>query len=221
VRNKDAHIKQLEDVIKQMLRPLKNIPFSVVIEALSNCKVIPFNADDEKDQAVLQTLVKVAIQAGNMINRYGIHRQRANEVGNDIEPYVKKELRNNGYNADIPKTSSGKRKATGYPDIQFSDEFGRINYLECKTYNIENVATTQRSFYFSPSDDFKICHDAHHFIISYEVYVDGRDGDKNIYKCNSWKVLSIEDLSVDVKYEFNSDNVRLYSSELVLAEDTI
>ncbi len=58
-------------------------------------------------------------------------------------------------------------------------------------------------------------------MISYEVYVDGRDGNNNIYKCGSWKILSIENLEVDVKYEFNSDNARLYADEMVLAEGNL
>lgn len=221
MRDKDAHIKQLEDVIKQMLNPIKNIPFSIVIEALSNCKVIPFDSNSEHDQAVLRKLEIIAEQAGNKINKNGIHRLRANEVGNDIEPFVKDAMNINGYNADIPTTLSGKRKATGYPDIQFVDEFGRVHYLECKTYNIDNVATTQRSFYLSPSDDLKVSQDAHHFVISFEIFVDGREGNMNIYKCNSWKILSIENLLIDVKYEFNSDNLRLYSNEMVLAHGNI
>ena len=83
------------------------------------------------------------------------------------------------------------------------------------------MSTTQRSFYLSPSDSFKVTTDAHHFIISFQIYVDGRLNDKNIYKCSSWKILSIDQLLVDVKYEFNSDNIRLYTEHLILAEDDI
>ena len=35
----------------------------------------------------------------------------------------------------------------------------------------------------------------------------------HIYKCNHYKILSLEALSLDVKYEFNSDNKRMYSGE--------
>jgi len=48
--------------------------------------------------------------------------------------------------------------------------------------------------------------------------VDGRTGNKNIYKCKSWKIVTLENLKCDVKYEFNSDNKRLYAAELILAE---
>jgi len=50
-------------------------------------------------------------------------------------------------------------------------------------------------------------------LISYEMSLDGRIGDKNIYRCNHYKILSLESLSLDVKYEFNSDNQRMYSGK--------
>ena len=214
----EEYVTNLENVIKQMLMPLKNIPLNIVIEALSGSKIISYNENDSQDKIILKKLTTVSKSAGLNINVNGISRRRPNEVGNDIEPFIKNALNKIGYKATTPKTKSGKKKATGYPDLQFIDEFGRINYLECKTYNKENIATTQRSFYLSPSKDFKITIDAHHFVISYEVYVAGRSGNKNIYKVKSWKVLSIEKLLVDVKYEFNSDNLRLYSTEHILAE---
>ena len=215
------YTKQLEDVIKRMLQPLKNIPFNLVIEAISGNKVIPFNPKNDKDKELLKNLIKVAKETAREVNRIGIKRPRANEVGNDIEAFVKEALKKAGYKADIPVTLNGKKKSTGYPDIEFIDKYKRANYLECKTYNIENVSTTQRSFYLSPSDEFKVTSEAHHFVVSFEVYVYGRKNKENIYKCKSWKIIDIANLSVDVKYEFQSDNKRLYSKGLTLAEGDI
>ncbi len=201
-----------------MMKPLKGIPLNLVVEGISGCKIIPFDKKDGKDQRLLKNLTTAACFACREINRTGIKRPRPNEVGNDIEPFVRNALRQIGYKADTPLTQNGKKKTTGYPDIEFIDEFKRTNYLECKTFNIENIGTTQRSFYLSPSEDFKVTKDAHHFVLSFEIYVAGREGGNNIYKSKSWKLLSIENLDVDVKYEFNSDNMRLYSQELLLAE---
>jgi hypothetical protein len=214
----EEYTKKLERIIKQMLQPLHDIPFNIVIEAICGCKIIPFDKNDPKDVVILTKLTKVANYAGKEVNREGIRRPRPNEVGNDIEPFVKNALKTFGYFAETPSTKKGVRKTTGYPDIEFVDEFNRVNYLECKTYNIQNVDTTQRSFYLSPSGDFKITKDGHHFVISFEIFESGRQGNTNIYKCNGWKVLSIEKLEVDVKYEFNSDNARLYAKGLILAE---
>ena len=56
------------------------------------------------------------------------------------------------------------------------------------------------------------------------MFLDGRKGDKNIYRCTHYKILSLESLSLDVKYEFNSDNKRMYSGKdgtIVLDEGEI
>lgn len=214
----EEYVKQLENTIKQMLRPLKDIPLKLVIESLCGHTIIPFNPKDNRDMAVLNNLKKAAQIAGANINRDGILRKRPNEVGNDIEPFVKAALNKLGYTADVPSTKEGHKKAMGYPDIEFIDDTGKAHYLECKTFNIENITTTQRSFYLSPSEDFKVTQDAHHFILSFEIVTSGRQRGTTRFKCKSWKILSAEKLLVDVKYEFNSDNARMYGKGLILAE---
>jgi len=205
---KNEYVQNLENVIKQMLTPFKNIPFNLVIEALSGHKVIPFDSVNQEDKELLAVLKKVTIEAGKEINKNGIRSKRANEVGNYIEDFVENALNKTGLKADTPAGKSGKKKSTGYPDMVFYFK-DKPYYLECKTYNIKNITTTQRSFYFSPSKDFKVIYDTHHFMVSYETYAVR----PNIYKCRHWKIISIENLLVDVKNEFNSDNRRLYSPE--------
>ena len=219
----EEYLKKLENVIKQMLQPLKDIPFNLVIEAMTGKKVLPFDFKNQEHEKLLALLKNAALNAGKEINKLGILRSRPNEVGNDIENYVRKALNSLGLKADIPIGLRGNKKATGYPDILFW--YNNIPYyLECKTYNIENIATTQRSFYFSPSDEFKVSYDTIHFMLSFEIYIAGEKEGKHIYKCKSYKILSLESLSVDVKYEFNSDNQRLYSGNdgaVILAEGKI
>lgn len=217
------YTKRLENIVKQMLTPLKDIPFNLVIEAMTSKKVISFDFKNANHQKVLDSLKKSALNAGKAINKTGILRSRPNEVGNDIEPYVRSSMNSLGLNADIPTGPNGRKKSTGYPDILFWFN-NKPYYLECKTYNIEIIETTFRSFYFSPSDQFKVIHDAPHFILSFEIYVAGEQGPKHIYKCRHYKLLSIESLSLDVKYEFNSDNKRMYSGRngtVILAQEEI
>jgi len=208
----ENYVRRLENIIKQMLTPLKDVPFNLVIECLTGKKVIPFDSKNPEDRELLEILKEVAIVGGKEINRNGIESKRPNEVGNYIEAFVKKAMQKYALNPDIPAGATGKKKATGYPDIIFFFK-NKPNYLECKTYNLENISTTQRSFYFSPSDDFKVIYDTHHFILSYEMFLDGRRADKNVYRCNHYKILSLDALSLDVKYEFNSDNQRVYSGK--------
>lgn len=176
------YVIRLENVVKQMLTPLKDIPFNLVIESISRKKVISFDSKNTDHNAVLDLLNQAALQAGKAINEKGILRPRPNEVGNDIEPFVKKALNDLYLKADVPTGHSGNKKSTGYPDILFWYK-DKPYYLECKTYNAKNIATTQRSFYFSPSDEFKVIYDAPHFLMSFEIYVARESGNNHIYKC--------------------------------------
>ena len=212
---------ELQGIISKMLKPLKHISFGAVIEGLSGHNVIPFNSNDRKDIELLRFISKIAEDAAEEVNVDGILRPRPNEVGNDIEPFVINAIRRYDFDASIPKTQSGRKKATGYPDIIFTDKFERKIYIECKTYNIKNIATTQRSFYLSPSDDFKVKYDAIHIGMCFEIIVAGNKGNNHLYKCRSWKILDLSQLEVDVKYEFNSDNKRLYSKKIILAEGKV
>lgn len=217
------YTKRLESIIKQMLSPLKDIPFNLVIETMTGKKVLSFDFKDSDHKQILGLLKETALRSGQAINSTGILRSRPNEVGNDIEPFVRRTLNALNLNADVPTGPSGNKKSTGYPDVLFWFN-KKPYYLECKTYNIENIETTQRSFYFSPSDEFKVIHDAPHFMLSFEIYVAGESGKNHIYKCKHYKILSLESLSLDVKYEFNSDNKRMYSGEngtVILSEGDI
>lgn len=206
------YVAQLEEVVKQILRPLHGVPFNLVIEAMTGQRVLFFDADDVKHRALLELLAEAAARAGWQMNHDGIVSQRANEVGNKIEPYVRQAINDSGRaTAEIPKTASGKKKAAGYPDIEI--RYGDLCcYLECKTYNAKNMGTTQRSFYLSPSRQFKVTRDALHLMLAYEMQAtnERREG-KTVFRALRFKLLAIESLSLDLKHEFNSDNRRLYS----------
>lgn len=221
--NNSDYTQRLENIIKSILQPLKNIPFNLIIESMTGNKVLFFDSNNPEHKEVLNLLKSCAVEVGRNINKNGIARPRPNEVGNDIEKYIKEALEENGIKAGTPTSKNGQKKATGYPDIIFWYK-NKPYYLECKTFNAKNINTTQRSFYFSPSDEFKVIYDAPHLLLSYEIIVAGSEGKNHIYKCKSYKILSIEKLLVDIKYEFNSDNKRMYSNiegAKILAEGEI
>ena len=216
----EGYIKELEETIKQFLKPLNNIPFKIAMKAVSGCKVIPFNNDDPKDQQLLKDLIEAAKIATKNANKQGIFTRRANEVGNHIEPFMIDALNQIGLNADRPKTKEGKKKAVGYPDIFLKDRYGRPNYIECKTYNERNYQTTQRSFYFSPAErptDFKVIYGARHIIVSFKIERAERNG-KNAFVPVYWKIFSIDNLVGQIKHEFNASNKQMYTKEALLAE---
>lgn len=73
---------RLENVIKQMLASLKDIPFNLVIEFMTGKKVISFEFKNSEHNELLGLLKQSALQAGKAINKTGILRPRPNEVGN-------------------------------------------------------------------------------------------------------------------------------------------
>jgi hypothetical protein len=214
---------ELSGVISQMLKPLKGLSFNLIIEGLSGYNIIPFNSNDKKDNELLENLKNIATNTGNEINKIGINKMRPNEAGNGVEVFVKDAMIKEGFEPQTPITKTGKRKAAGYPDIEFKDQFNRTNYLECKTYNAKSEASAFRSFFVSPSEDFKVTEDAHHFMLAFELYdtKNKNANNENVYKCKKWKVICLAELICDVKHEFNSSNKNMYSEELILAEGEV
>jgi hypothetical protein len=211
-----AYIERIENAIRQMLTPVRDIPLNLVIESMTGRTVLPFDSNNPTHAKALELLKQVAVGAAQKIRiDGGITRNRPNEVGNAIEPYVRTALAQYKLSPSSPAGKSGKAKSTGYPDLAFNLD-GTLFYLECKTYNQNTAATTLRSFYLSPSDDFKVTRDAVHLALSFETLCEG-----NTYHVTHYKLLSLEHLSLDVKHEFNSDNRRLYSGKhgaITLAE---
>ncbi len=214
--DKEQYIKELENVIKQMLKPIRNIPFGIVIKSMTGFEVIAFDKNKNEDKSLLKNLSKAAKIASLEVAKIGgIKRPRPNEVGNDLEPFIEDALKKVGYSdANKPKGKSGKGKSAGYPDREFTDN-GRTVYLEVKSYAKETSPnSTLRSFYLSPSDDFKVNKNALHLLIAFEAVKDNES-----FFVSGWKIVTVDKLLVDVKYEFNSDNKRLYAENAILTED--
>ncbi len=200
------YVDDLENFVKRILTPMKNLPFNVIIKSISGCKVLPF----KKDSKLIDSLEKSFNDACASINKNGILSNRPNEVGNKIEPYIKASLNKFGLMATTPYNRDGNMASSGYPDILF--EFDKkYFYLECKTYNVKNYNSSLRSFYFSPSDKFKVTKDAPHLMVSFEIlYRNGK------YYTKHWKLYSLENLKVDLKHEFNQSNKKLYGDQSCL-----
>lgn len=198
------YINDLENTIKQMLKHLKNLSFAVIVKSISGFSVLPF----KQDKDIVSLLEKSFDQAAIEINKHGIKSTRPNEVGNYTEPFIKRTLNDVGFQAVTPIAQSGIRKSSGYPDIELLYK-GQYFYLEVKTYNIKNINTTQRAFYFSPSENFKITKDAPHLMISYQI----QKADDGLYYAKHWCLYSLENLIVDLKHEFNQSNRKLYGAE--------
>ena len=211
--NEKEYIKSLENVLSQYLKPLKDIPFKLVMKSLSGFEILNFDINTKQNKKLLKDLIKACELVKKEVNKNGLAANRPNEIGNYIEPFLKDSLNKQNLLADTPKLRNNKKKSIGYPDLEFKDNKGCWYYLECKTFNINNIATTQRSFFVSPSNNFKITKDAIHFLISFQI----EQNNKN-YIVKNYKILTLENLKVDLKNEFNTNNKNLYSKENILYE---
>lgn len=212
-------LEVLESALAQMLKPIRDIPFYVIVKALADRKVIKFEKDSLGDTRLLALLQQAISYCAEELKEKPIRRPRPNEVGNDVEAYVRRAIEKTGLRWSRPESRQGRAKATGYPDLLFYDGENRPTYLECKIFAEGTAATTMRSFYLSPSESFKVSLDARHLLLAFGMEAAAISNSRDsVYTPQSFKLIDLHDLLCDVKYEFNSDNKRLYSSNLLLLE---
>ena len=218
----EQRVQVLEQVLAQMLKPVRDVPFSVIVKSLAECKVIKVDTTTKEDKDLLDRLQKAIALCAKELNSKPIRRPRPNEVGNDVEAYVLRALPLAGLTATRPTSRLGRGKSTGYPDILLTDTAKRPTYLECKIFGHGKADTTMRSFYLSPSESFKVSQDARHLLLAFGMDPTAVAGSRDsMYRPKSYKLIDLYDLLCDVKYEFNSDNRRLYASSMVLLQDAL
>ncbi len=204
--------------LAELTRPAKRIPFKDVILATTQHRILDFDTNNPAHRELFQKISAAASSALTNARASGLFSARANEAGNHMESFVRAAFKNAGLNARVPITTTGDAQAVGYPDVEILST--PPCYVELKTYNASTANTTQRSFYYSPSEHPKVTHDALHLLLAYELEKTERDG-KTAFVPKHWKLITLQDLEVDLKFEFNQSNRGLYgkgSSKALLGE---
>ena len=184
-------------------------PFHEVIRELASNEIIPLDDSEFGKDELCATLKRVAKKASADMIRNPIIRPRPNEVGNDIETYVKEAL---NAESDVSVLAMGLN--TGYPDIKIQlHKTDEVVFLECKTFGPGKEASSMRTFYLSPGPAvrLKVDCDAMHIAISYEM-----NRQENEYTPLSYKLVDLYDLPCNLKQEWQSSNKELYADERVL-----
>lgn len=207
--------KRLEEALAQFLRPIRGIPFEVIIKSICETSVEAFDPGLPGNQRNLELIVAAARDACRSVQKTPIQRPRPNEVGNDMEPFVIRALKSQGLQAAAARTRGGLGRTTGYPDVRIESDPIPI-YLEVKTYAAATRETTMRSFYLSPAEDPKVCDDAHHLLVGFEV-----EREQNLFRPVGFTIVDLYGLDCDMKSEFNSDNRRLYQEDRILAHERV
>ena len=199
--------KKLVKKIVRLNKPMKKIPFQVVIRGLYGTVVKKFDKKAEDNQETLKRITEAMRKACKAVPANPIKRTRPNEAGNDMKEFVLKALCEERLEAIPPRTKSGKVRFTGYPDIKIESTNVPI-YLQVKTFADASYKTALRSFYLSPADDPKVTDDAHHLLVGFKMIRDG-----NLYFPATFEIVDLFGLGCDLKPEFNSNNNRLYEND--------
>lgn len=202
-----AETNALVPRLQQLTQRTRDLPFAEVLLATTGRRLLPLDTNAPAHARLHAALRQAAAEAGAAARQAGLRAARANEAGNQMEAFVKAALKSAGLEARTPVRASGGAQVVGYPDVEIAGE--PHCYLELKTYSATTANTTQRSFYFSPSDNPKITRDAVHLLLAFELERTERDG-QTVFVPVAWKLVSLEQLRVDLKFEFNQSNRGLY-----------
>ena len=205
----------LDSALTEIAKTQKEIPFKEVIRATTHHRILDYDAKNPAHIELHKKLAASASLAAEKARAAGLFAARPNEAGNHMEAFVKAELQAAGLNARTPVTTAGGAQSAGYPDIEILGD--PPCYLELKTYSAATADTTQRSFYYSPSGQPKVTRDALHLLLAYEVIKVDRDG-KTAFVPVHWKLITLQDLKVGLKLEFNQSNRGLYGKDAGAAQ---
>lgn len=211
----------LPAVLADLSKPSKRLPFKAVIEGTTGHRILDFAPTNPAHVELRTRILRAAALAGARARQDGLVAARPNEAGNRLEALVKAALHEAGLEARTPVTAGGGAQATGYPDLEISRP--TPCYLELKTFSARSANTTQRSFYFSPSATPKVTRDALHLLLAFELER-GERGGRPAFVPVHWRLISLQDLQVDLKFEFNQSNRGLYgagAAKALLAEETV
>lgn len=192
----------------------------MILAPTGHC-VLNFDTNNSAHAGLRKKILKAAALAGKRAAKEGLTAERTNEAGNCLERYVRAAFREAGLEARVPVNKTGEAQAAGYPDVGITGP--TPCYLDLKTYGATTANTTQRSFYYSPSAHPNVTRDALHFLLAFQLEKTVRDG-KTVFVPVHWKLITLQDLLVDLKFEFNQSNRGLYgaaAAQALLAEEEV
>lgn len=185
-----------KEFFNTIMRKVRGVPFSYVIEMTTGCKVIP--VDEEKDREVLDEIYEAAKTVVEEVRDEDFGSLRPNEISNRLEDMLREKL-----NGVIPE-----HKIAGYPNIMI-ERRDKTYYIEVKLADEKKLGSSFRTFYYEPVEFAKVTRDASHIIVGF------------IHRERSiigFKIIDASKIKVNLKCEFNTNNIELYKRENILRE---
>lgn len=184
--------------------------FRDVINAATGHQIIPF--DDNSNQILEEIKSWLDLNLKELSNLIEMdYVGRPNELGNYLERVLMARLDESlNFSVDMPRTEQGHKQATGYPDGIIVDHMrNQVVYFDVKIFQEKTRNTTLRSFYYQPTNQSKILHNAPHFLVGFVV--ESLSGDnRSPFIIKDYELVDIYNLEVNFKAEFNASNRDLY-----------
>lgn len=216
-----ADVKSVVTTLMSEDAELKGVPFSEVVLAATGRRVLPLNVTNAADRELVGRIsgaLDRVLRTLNASNSAAHSKRRINEVSTLFETAMKRELNAiESFECDSPKTASGVRQRSGYPDLRLADKkSGRVLYLDPKLFESGSRASSLRTFYYEPKRGTnKILEDAHHLIVGFE-----HDGKTGAWKFLGWELVDLANFRVKLKAEFQASNRELYVPGALVARST-
>jgi hypothetical protein len=213
-----ADVQSMVTTLMNHETELKSVPFSEVVYAATGKRLLPLNLTNDMDRELvgkISTAMDAVLKKLNTPDSPAQQKRRINEVSALFETAMKAELNAIvGFECDFPKTASGTRQRSGYPDLRLVEKkTGRVLYLDPKLFESGSRSSSLRTFYFEPKRETnKILEDAHHLIVGFE-----HDGKNGAWKFLGWELVDLASFRVQLKAEFQASNRDLYQSEAIIA----
>lgn len=210
---RDRQLAQLKAAAKIFLRPQDKLPFSVVVEAMTGCEVLPMTGG-ARDRALLDALAKSCVRTVASSAAHPFAANRPNDVSAQVERRLQEELESEKVEVETPRAASGRGGGSGYPDrLLRHQDFPA--YLEVKVSREQNInQQSARNFFFKPGVHSKILHSAPHLLAGFSL----REAAEKTWELTGWKIVDLFDLRVSLKPEYNAANPEIYRKELVLLQ---
>lgn len=193
------------------------VPFATVLESATGKRILPFNPDGSPDAEILEairTAMTKTLAEFNKPDSVTNTEERINEASAHFEEAILRHLDEQpGISCDYPRTAEGNLQRAGYPDLRLVHEAtGRVAYLDPKLVEAGSLASSLRTFYFTPrTQTNKVLDDAHHLLVGIE-----HDGHTGRWRFLRWHLVDLAAFRVTLKAEFQGSNRDLYRPELLI-----
>ena len=206
----DLDWDEFSAAVRLLKSGVSRLYFRDVINAATGYKIIPF--DDNSNQILEEIkswLDENLNELSNLIEMDYVGRP--NELGNYLERVLMARLDESlNFSVDMPRTEQGHKQAVGYPDgIIVDQRRDLVAYFDVKIFQEKTRTSTLRSFYYQPTNQSKISHNAPHFLVGFVVDSLG-DNNRSPFIIKDYEIVDIYDLEVNFKAEFNASNKDLY-----------